>query len=644
MAKNKIISDRLNTFFTNNKMTVGESIPATGTWSKGDIVISTIQANGECGWICVEAGTPGRWEIFGAGGRDSLVAINASEIVNNSVTEVTLSGLGVGVSPSDKLLVHYNSTHLFEGVDFEIVEEGTKIRKLGGGSWNESNEPNTLFAFELLKTVKSIDGDKICIDTKIIELKNNINITSPVSEVAIGIEGFNKSSDVLTVYKNSNYMIEGIDYNIDVSSKKIVSLKGNWNQSSESECRFTFVVLKEVSDISPNATVNTNNLVNGSFTMEKLADDVRQAILDAGNIDLTAYVKKSEVGDLNNLQTENRTNLVSAINEVFQSGVNAKQGLVEALTSKNVETSTSESWESLNNKVKTNISNNPPSIRKGVQISNCDVDNVDKIPSSSICFSHKTIHGVNYRSDSYSPVKYHGVIDLNQKTLTIETEPSFFKWNMCTISKGSFKYFVGGNGSNSNELLTNMMYDELTKTWTGKSDAPENFNESMRSIVVEDNIFVKAKNKVYKYDNISDTWSIVSNEDTVNRTGAVPVYYKGKIYYVGGDDVYKSVIVFDIEAGTLSNLSPLPSKGLYNMGVGITSDGKLFTVGGYYMNSQYTTPYNYVKYLDLEDSNATWKSSVLSKFITDVNFPKSTTVDNIFYDISTNGVIVIVFN
>lgn len=67
MAKIKIISDRVNTFFTNNKMTVGESIPVTGTWSKGDIVISTIQANGECGWICVEAGTPGRWEIFGAG-------------------------------------------------------------------------------------------------------------------------------------------------------------------------------------------------------------------------------------------------------------------------------------------------------------------------------------------------------------------------------------------------------------------------------------------------------------------------------------------------------------------------------------------------------------------------------------------------
>lgn len=317
MAKNKIISDRLNTFFTNNKMTVGESIPATGTWSKGDIVISTIQANGECGWICVEAGTPGRWEIFGAGGGGSLVTINASEIVNNSVTEVSLSGLGVSVSPSDKLLVHYNSTHLFEGVDFEIVEEGTKIRKLGGGSWNESNEPNILFAFELLKAVKSINGDKISIDTKMVELKNNVNITSSVNEVTIGIEGFRKDSDVLTVYKNSTYMIEGVDYNIDETSKKIVSLKGNWNQSNESEYMFTFVVLKEVANVRPDATIGTDNLLDKSVTMEKLADEVRQAIINAGNIDLTDYAKKSEVGNLSELQTENKTNSVSAINEVL---------------------------------------------------------------------------------------------------------------------------------------------------------------------------------------------------------------------------------------------------------------------------------------------------------------------------------------
>lgn len=63
--------------------------------------------------------------------------------------------------------------------------------------------------------------------------------------------------------------------------------------------------------------------------------------------------KLNNIGDLSQLQTENKNDLVSAINEVFQSGNNAKQGLVDALVVKGIEASTSESWESLTNKVLT---------------------------------------------------------------------------------------------------------------------------------------------------------------------------------------------------------------------------------------------------------------------------------------------------
>lgn len=190
MAKTKIVSDRLNTFFTNNKMTVGDSKPVTGSWSKGDIVISTIQANGECGWICVESGTPGRWEIFGAGGGGNLSTLSASETVDGPVTEISLSGLGVNVSSSDKLTVHYNSIHLFEGIDYEIVEQGTKIRKLDGGSWNESSIPGSLFVFELLK----MSG----VSNKLNELKNNtiINTDNVVSDDTIDLSDYITKNEV----------------------------------------------------------------------------------------------------------------------------------------------------------------------------------------------------------------------------------------------------------------------------------------------------------------------------------------------------------------------------------------------------------------------------------------------------------------
>lgn len=55
----------------------------------------------------------------------------------------------------------------------------------------------------------------------------------------------------------------------------------------------------------------------------------------------------TQTGALSNLQTTAKGSLVAAINEVFQAGSNAKQELVDALTSKGVTCSTSDSWETL---------------------------------------------------------------------------------------------------------------------------------------------------------------------------------------------------------------------------------------------------------------------------------------------------------
>ena len=61
----------------------------------------------------------------------------------------------------------------------------------------------------------------------------------------------------------------------------------------------------------------------------------------------STYATTSTTGTLSKLQTTAKGSLVDAINEVFQSGSNAKQGLVDALTSKGVTCSTSDSWDTL---------------------------------------------------------------------------------------------------------------------------------------------------------------------------------------------------------------------------------------------------------------------------------------------------------
>mgnify|MGYP003294922594 CR=1 FL=1 len=62
---------------------------------------------------------------------------------------------------------------------------------------------------------------------KLVSLKSRTVVTEEVSEVVIGITGFNKASDTLVVFINSVFATEGVDYTISEDSKKIICLKIN---------------------------------------------------------------------------------------------------------------------------------------------------------------------------------------------------------------------------------------------------------------------------------------------------------------------------------------------------------------------------------------------------------------------------------
>ena len=93
------------------------------------------------------------------------------------------------------------------------------------------------------------------------------------------------------------------------------------------------------------------------ITIEELSDNLIASISNGTGLGLTASqvqeIVRTELsnGNLDQLQTESK-DVVGAINEVFQRGNDVKQSLVEALIAKGVEASTSESFESLMNKMK----------------------------------------------------------------------------------------------------------------------------------------------------------------------------------------------------------------------------------------------------------------------------------------------------
>ena len=365
MARTLIVSDRHNSFFSANNIRVGNQIPTEGNYVKGDIIVNIgDNTASEAMWICVESGNPGIWEVVGAGaggnGGSNFVSINDSVFVNEPVNEVSLSGLGVGVSSKDKLIVHHNSVHLMEGVDYEISEDGTKILKLTEGNWNDDSEENALFAFELFKGVESIDGDKIVVDSKLTSITNHVIIENACSEVEIGIEGFNAGNDMMLVFKNGVNMVEGVDY--EVQGGKIVSTGEVWNENGIEDYGMTFVVFKEVVEYNGDAEVKAENIADGSIGMDKLADDVKGAIEDASNIDLSGYVEQEEYnGKIAELEGK--------VNEAFTSANNGKQLIANAIgepvSAEDTFSAMSNDINSLLSSFKTNMMNNGVAVESG---------------------------------------------------------------------------------------------------------------------------------------------------------------------------------------------------------------------------------------------------------------------------------------
>ena len=67
MGKYKVLTDRLNTYFTYNKITTGTAAPTAGNHIAGDIVVSKSANSSSFGWVCMTSGTPGTWKILKSG-------------------------------------------------------------------------------------------------------------------------------------------------------------------------------------------------------------------------------------------------------------------------------------------------------------------------------------------------------------------------------------------------------------------------------------------------------------------------------------------------------------------------------------------------------------------------------------------------
>ena len=73
---NKIVSTKSNNYFKSNKITIGSAIPTKGTYTKGDLILSSSPSSSAIGWICTATGTPGSWKTIKSGTDVTSIAWN----------------------------------------------------------------------------------------------------------------------------------------------------------------------------------------------------------------------------------------------------------------------------------------------------------------------------------------------------------------------------------------------------------------------------------------------------------------------------------------------------------------------------------------------------------------------------------------
>ena len=454
MARTLIVSDRHNSFFTSNNIRVGNRIPTEGDYIKGDIIVNTGNTASEAMWICVESGNPGLWEVVGAGAGDgggvSMVSINDTVFVNSPVREVSLEGLGVAVTSADKLIVHHNSVHLMEGVDYEI--SGNKIVKLTEGNWNEDSE-EAMFAFELFKNVETVDGSLVEVKTKLVCMQNTVTVQGAVREVLIGIQGFNKDYDTLMVFENETFLTRGVNYEINEAGNGIVPVGDEvWNDVMIDDWSYTFVVFKDVPLVEGETKIG----------MGQLAEDVKEAIENASNIDLSGYATKEEMGE-KVAQTEydaKIAELEGRVNEAFTSANNGKQLIASAIgepvSAEDTFSAMSDDINGLLSTFKTNMMNNGIAVESGDRFKSL----IDKIATMVEEGSGK---GMRYVQGSYTYTSE------NSASVTVQTNLGFTPQYFVVVVNGMYVSGVNDLYASGNKymvLTTDCPYHGYQMLWT----------------------------------------------------------------------------------------------------------------------------------------------------------------------------------
>lgn len=218
---------------------------------------------------------------------------NSYVLPNDSVT-VPIGIPGYNES-KDTLLVFKNSTFLKNGVDYNISTDSLNITAVSG-IWKATD----IFDFVMLGAV---EGNP---DVMAVSCSSSVYIAASagITNIPINIAGYTPTTDFIEVYQDNLLLYETENYTM-AADKMSINLVEYSLAAGE---KLLFRLWKKV---KTNIDFSDGSLIaDASISKRKLSLEVINDL--------------NKSGDLSMLQTTNKTDLVTAINELFQNANNGK--------------------------------------------------------------------------------------------------------------------------------------------------------------------------------------------------------------------------------------------------------------------------------------------------------------------------------
>jgi hypothetical protein len=595
MGKIKLLNTSNNGYFENNQIDISDNIPTEGNHIVGDIIIKETQVEHMAiGWICIEAGNPGVWSEFGGMfENDEPIVLDPGSVGMNELNSEVKSKLLLGdsivinVQALQSAVANCASKEDLENIDLSLYATKEDLSEKVDIVNNEYiDDANDVF---------NIQG---------VRFTNDSTLNLPI--------------DLLDDDSKWGVIKTTIDHEGD-GIQEFIPDYGDWRA----------VHFKRY--VYANSSIYGNwyyDLDSSNWDVELQTDS--SEILGAINeVNEKVNYAISALGNGNELLTNNKTNVVAAINEVFQSGVNVKQNLVDALIAKNIDCSTSNTFDELINMIneiryspfvdwaKANTwlvtgtctampatsyfltaqayknkiycigGNGTTTANRAYNVKTNTWETLANMTTGRYGLDSTIIGDKIYCIGGYNNLNTNQVYDITNNKWSTLANMTTGREYLTVDAVGTNIYAIGGSGSTT-YLKTNECYDTITNTWSIKT-AMTVAKYGHASGVIGTNIYciggytgsyVKTN---YCYDTITNTWT-TKTALTANRSDGDCVEANGKLYFIFGRSAsttyQRNNYCYDPVTNAWTTMTA--STGVTSYGRALAySNGMIFAFGGY---------------------------------------------------------------